>query len=147
MVIHLWPKYKYPTDVRLTYLLMYFQREKEVVLFDFLPLRTNVALEMMVFRPKNSRNLVCMGAVGAFSPMLFKEGRFTTQTFWAIFLLQTIKISALVYLIIVQDEINMWDGKNPKIYKLTGWYKAMLVGIFQKILLWKSFLLKISQNW
>ena len=70
---------------------MYFQREKEVVLFDFLPLRTNVALEMMVFDPKNCRCPVSMGAVGASAPMLFKEERFITQTFFAIFLLKLLR--------------------------------------------------------
>ena len=64
---------------------MYFQREKEVVLFDFLPLRTNVALEMMVFDPKNCRNLVSMGAVGASAPMLSKRADLPHKLFKACF--------------------------------------------------------------
>ena len=41
----------------------------------------------------------------------------------------------LVYLIIVQDGINVQDGKIPKINKRAGWNKAVQVGIFQKLLL------------
>ena len=51
-------------------------------------------------------------------------------------------ISTLVYLIIVQDGINVQDGKIPKINKRAGWNKAVQVGIFQNLLLWKSFLPK-----
>ena len=43
----------------------------------------------------------------------------------------------LVYLIIMQDGINVQDGKIPKTNKHAGWNKAVQVGIFQKLLLWK----------
>ena len=48
--------------------------------------------------------------------------------------------STLVYLMIVQDGINVQDGKIPKINKRAGWNKAVQVGIFQKLLLWKPIL-------
>ena len=35
----------------------------------------------------------------------------------------------IVYQIIVQDEINVQDGKIPKIIKRAGWNKAVQVGI------------------
>ena len=41
----------------------------------------------------------------------------------------------LVYLIIVQDGINVQDGKIAKINKRAGWNKAVQVGIFQNLLL------------
>ena len=37
----------------------------------------------------------------------------------------------------MQDGINVQDGKIPKINKRAGWNKAVQVGIFQKLLLWK----------
>ena len=41
----------------------------------------------------------------------------------------------LVYLIIVQDAINLQDGKFPKINKRAGWNKAVQVGILENLLL------------
>ena len=46
----------------------------------------------------------------------------------------------LFYLIIVQDGINVQADKIPKINKRAGWNKAVQVGIFQKLLLWKTLL-------
>ena len=40
----------------------------------------------------------------------------------------------------MQDGINVQDGKIPKINKRAGWNKAVQVGIFQKLLLWKTLL-------
>ena len=40
----------------------------------------------------------------------------------------------LVSLIIVQDGINVQDGKFLKINKRAGWNKAVQVGIFKKLL-------------
>ena len=42
-------------------------------------------------------------------------------------------MGTLVYLIIVQDGINVQAGKFSKIDKRAGWNKAVQVGIFQKI--------------
>ena len=44
-------------------------------------------------------------------------------------------IITLLYLIAVQDRINVQDGKILKINKRAGWNKAVQVGIFQKLLL------------
>ena len=44
-------------------------------------------------------------------------------------------ISTLVYLIIVQDGINMQDGKISKIDECAVGNKAVQIGIFQKLLL------------
>ena len=43
-------------------------------------------------------------------------------------------ITTLVYLIIVQDGINVQAGKIPKINKRAGWNKAVQAGIFHFLL-------------
>ena len=43
-------------------------------------------------------------------------------------------LTTLVYLIIVQDGINMQAGKILKINKRAGWNKAVQVGIFHSLL-------------
>ena len=44
--------------------------------------------------------------------------------------LQIKKNSTLVSLIIVQDGINVQDGKIPKVNKRAGWNKAVQDGLF-----------------
>ena len=44
-----------------------------------------------------------------------------------------LKSITLVYLIIIQDGINMQAGKFPKINKHSEYDKAVQVGIFKKI--------------
>ena len=43
-------------------------------------------------------------------------------------------VGTLVYLIIVQDGINVQAGKIPKTNKHAGWNKAVQVGIFHFLL-------------
>ena len=49
-------------------------------------------------------------------------------------------MGTLVSRIIVQVGIKVQVGKISKINKSAGWNKAMQVGIFQKLLLWKTLL-------
>ena len=49
-------------------------------------------------------------------------------------LIESVLQSTLVYQIIVQDGINVQDGKIPKINKRAGWNKAVQVGIFHILL-------------
>ena len=42
--------------------------------------------------------------------------------------------TTLIYLIIVQDGINVQAGKIPKVNKRAGWNKAVQAGIFHFLL-------------
>ena len=62
------------------------------------------------------------------------------KSFWHAVLELGLHTATLVYLIIVQDGLNMQDGKISKIDECAVGNKAVQVGIFQKLLLWKMIL-------